>query len=240
MWEWLFSPIDATRAHDIAMATAWHGRAMVLAWGVLAPLSVIIARYFKVMPGQDWPHALDNQIWWRCHWIGQVIVLGLSIIGLILVLPLQIVELSTHGILGCLVLVALAIQVALGLLRGSKGGPTATAPDGSLRGDHYDMTPRRRWFEVLHKAIGYSVLVLAGVTILYGLIQVNGVNWIWVLIVLWWLCLGAVCVVFQRKKMAVGSYQAIWGEDPKHPGNAPNKEEQEPLRTTSKIKDQLH
>lgn len=220
MWEWLLSPIDASRAHDIGLATAWHGRTMVLAWGFLAPIAVIAARYFKVMPGQDWPRELDNQTWWRSHWIGQMIVLGLSIIGLVLVLPLQFSTPDVHGVLGCVVLIALVLQVALGVFRGSKGGPTARGPDGSLRGDHYDMTARRRWFEAVHKTIGYSVLALAGITILLGLHRANAPIWMWLLIVTWWFCLMIVSALCQRNGMAMGSYQAIWGNDPKHPGNA--------------------
>lgn len=220
MLEWLLSPIDPGVAHNVGPAVAWHGRSMVLAWGILAPLAVIVARYFKILPGQDWPRQLDNKIWWHLHWAGQTLVLGLSVFGLVLVLPLQISQLSLHGILGCSVLVLLALQVALGVFRGSKGGPTALAPDGSLHGDHYDMTRRRKWFETLHKTMGYSVLIVAGVTIIVGLFFANGPKWMLLVLLLWWLGLGACSVVLQRKGMAMGSYQAIWGTDPAHPGNA--------------------
>ncbi|MFL4472125.1 cytochrome b561 domain-containing protein [Tateyamaria armeniaca] len=219
MWEWLLSPIDAAAPHAVGFSVAWHGRFMVLAWGILAPLAVVFARYFKVMPGQDWPRELDNQTWWRAHWIGQMVVMGLSVTALVLVLPLQWAEPNVHGILGLVVLVALVIQVLLGLFRGSKGGPTARADDGTLSGDHYDMTPRRRAFETLHKSIGYGVLVLGAVTIIYGLLHANGPNWMWIVLVLWWAGLVACSVIFERRGMAVPSYQAIWGDDPAHPGN---------------------
>ncbi|MEM6373716.1 MAG: cytochrome b561 domain-containing protein [Pseudomonadota bacterium] len=220
MWAWLFSTIDPTAPHAVGFAVSWHGRFMVLAWGVLAPLAVVFARYFKVMPGQNWPHELDNQTWWRAHWIGQMVVMGLSVTALVLVLPLQFSEPTVHGVLGCAVLVALFVQVLLGILRGSKGGPTARAADGSLSGDHYDMTPRRKLFEALHKSIGYCVLLLAGVTIIYGLLQANGPNWMWVVLVLWWCLLAGVAFALERAGMAMNSYQAIWGNDPAHPGNA--------------------
>ncbi|MEP2027438.1 MAG: cytochrome b561 domain-containing protein [Paracoccaceae bacterium] len=219
MWEWLFSSLDAAEPLDITVAVAWHGRTMVLAWGILSPVAVIAARYFKVLPGQDWPRELDSQIWWRSHWMGQLFVLGLSVFGLALVLPMNLSVLSLHGVLGCLVLAALAMQIALGVFRGSKGGPTAPAPDGSLRGDHYDMTPRRRWFEILHKTIGYSLLALASATMFLGLVLANGPNWMWLSIVVWWAILLGFCGYYQRKGMAVSSYRAIWGDDPKHPGN---------------------
>jgi hypothetical protein len=37
---------------------------------------------------------------------------------------------------------------------------------------------------------------------------------------LWWLALIALWVTLQRQGRAIDTYQAIWGPDPKHPGNA--------------------
>lgn len=219
MWEWLLSPIDAQRAHEVGFAVSWHARSMVLAWGVIAPLAVIVARYFKVLPGQDWPRVLDVQLWWQIHWKGQVLVLILSVIGLVLVLPSDLSQMSLHNWLGYGVLAGLAVQVLLGLFRGTKGGPSAPAPDGSLRGDHYDMTAWRRMFEALHKAIGYGVLLLAAVTILLGFWKANAPHWMWAMLALWWPLLIAAFVVLQRRGMAVDTYQAIWGTDPDLPGN---------------------
>jgi len=183
MWDWLLLPIDAGRGHDVGSLVSWHARMMVLGWGVLAPLAVFVARFFKVTPNQNWPEQLDNQLWWRSHWMGQ------------------------------------SVQIALGLRRGSKGGPTSPAPDGSIRGDHYDMTPWRRKFEAMHKTIGYGVLILAALTILLGLWDVNGPRWIWIAIVTWWVALVCLFVILQKRGMAVDTYQAIWGTDPVHPGN---------------------
>lgn len=219
MWDWLASPIDPTRTHLIGGSIAWHGRSMVLAWAVLAPLAVVIARFFKITPGQDWPRRLDNPFWWRSHWIGQVIVLILSILGFLLVLPMNLAELSLHAVLGYLMLTALIAQVLLGLFRGSKGGPTAPAKDGSLRGDHYDMTPWRRMFEALHKTLGYGLLGLGAMTILLGLWKANAPMWMWLALVVWWAGLIALFLRLQRNGLAVDTYQAIWGDDLDHPGN---------------------
>lgn len=229
--DWLLAPIDPTRAHVVEFEIAWHGRAMVFAWGILAPLAVIMARYFKIMPGQDWPQELDSQVWWRSHWIGHSCVLILSIIGLYLIWRNPPNTLSLHGYLGYATLSGLGIQVALGVFRGSKGGPTDPAPDGSLTGDHYDMTPWRLNFERLHKIIGYAVLILATVTILYGLWHANGPRWMWLVMILWWLALSAVSMLLELRGKAVGSYQAIWGPDPKHPGNRPQEEERDYVRS---------
>lgn len=219
MLEWLLSPIDPSRAHEVGWAISWHARVMVVGWGILAPLAVIIARFFKVMPGQDWPRELDNQVWWRSHWKGQVLVFVLSVIGVALVLPADFSALSLHTGFGYLVLLGMTVQVGLGVFRGSKGGPTAPAADGSPRGHHYDMTPWRRMFEVLHKSIGYAVLVLAALTILLGLWKSNGPVWMWLVLIVWWICLCVVFAILQRRGMAVDTYQAIWGTDAAHPGN---------------------
>lgn len=219
MWDWLLSPVDPSRAHEVGFAISWHARSMVLGWGVLAPLAVIVARFLKIMPGQDWPRELDNPVWWRSHWIGQSIVFALSIIALILVMPADFSQMSLHRWMGYGVLLGMVVQVALGVFRGSKGGPTAPAADGSLRGHHYDMTPRRLCFEALHKTVGYGVLFLAAGTILMGLWDTNGPRWMWLAIMVWWVVLIVLFCILQRRGMAVDTYQAIWGPDPAHPGN---------------------
>ena len=218
--DWLFASIDSTRPHEVGFAISWHARSMVLAWGVLAPLAVLLARFFKIMPGQDWPRALDNQTWWRGHWMGQSLVVGLTLFGLTMVLPSDLASMGLHNWLGYLLVLCLAIQVAFGVFRGTKGGPTAPGVDGSPRGDHYDMTPWRRTFEVCHKTLGYLMLFLGAVVILMGLWKANAPNWMWVTLVLWWFALSITFIVLQRRGMAIDTYQAIWGDNPTHPGNS--------------------
>jgi cytochrome b561 len=192
---------------------------MVLGWGMLAPLAVLIARYFKVIPGQDWPRELDNQTWWRSHWIGHCIVVGLSICAFGLVLPTDFDTMTLHTQFGYAVLLLVLIQVVLGVFRGNKGGPAASKASGTPRGHHYDMTPRRLLFEALHKSLGYGLLTLAAATILLGLWQSNGPIWMWIALLSWWTFLVGVFVVLQKRGMAIDTYQAIWGTDPAHPGN---------------------
>lgn len=213
--DWLLAPIDATRAHDVGVAISWHARLMVVAWGVLAPLAVIVARFFKVMPSQNWPQELDNQTWWRSHWIGQSLVVCLSVLGLLLVLPSDIATMTLHNWLGYAVLVGACVQILLGLFRGSKGGPT----DAQMRGHHYDMTPWRRAFEALHKTIGYGTIGAGIVTILLGLWKANAPVWMWLVLTIWWIGLFVTFALLQKRGMAVDTYQAIWGTDPQHPGN---------------------
>ncbi len=211
--DWLLAPIDPARAHEVSFAISWHARIMVLAWGILAPLAVLIARFFKVLPGQDWPRQLDTQVWWRSHWMGQSCVALLTAFGAGLVWGSG--EASLHKQLGLLVFGLLATQVLLGLARGSKGGPTAP----ELRGHHYDMTPWRRAFEALHKALGYAALGLGAATIVTGLWHANAPVWMWLTIVGWWALMIGAFAILQKRGMAVDTYQAIWGDDPAHPGN---------------------
>ena len=216
--EWLLAPIDPARAHDVGFAVSWHARSMVIAWGVLAPLAVLIARYFKVVPGQDWPRELDSQVWWRSHWMGHSCVAMLSLFGLGLILQVAQGR-SLHGFLGYVVLFLMLVQVSFGVMRGSKGGPTAPGHDGSLSGDHYDMSPRRVIFEYVHKCVGYLTLILAVVVIVMGLWDTNAPRWMWITLTGWWAFLIGFAIMLQARGRAVDTYQAIWGPGPEHPGN---------------------
>ncbi|MEP1571566.1 cytochrome b561 domain-containing protein [Roseibium album] len=224
--EWLISPLDPARPHEVGMALSWHARFMVLGWGVLAPLAVMIARFFKVLPGQNWPRDLDSTLWWRSHWMTQTLVLVLSAVALILVLisPQNSGTAVVHRLFGYAVLVLAAIQGLSGIFRGTKGGPTDPGPDGSLRGDHYDMTPRRLLFERFHKSCGYLALALMVGAIATGLWNANAPNWMWLFLTAWWAVLMSFSVYLQRRGCAVDTYQAIWGPYPEHPGNRKKKQ----------------
>jgi len=221
IWDWLVSPVDSQRAHDIGMALSWHARSMVLAWAVLAPLAILIARFFKVLPWQDWPREVNNHFWWRTHWMAQTAAVALSGLGfgLILVSDQNTGTALFHRSAGYSVLALAVLQVASGLLRGSKGGPTDPRPDGSIRGDHYDMSPRRVVFEAVHKAGGYLALGIATVAIASGLWRANAPGWMWMTILIWWAALAGVAIRLQSAGRAIDTYQAIWGPDQVHPGN---------------------
>lgn len=221
MVDWLLAPMDASRAHAVDMTIAWHARLMVLAWGIALPCGVLAARFFKIMPGQDWPADIDNRAWWHTHLALQYGggVLTLVALGLILFASARSGSPGLHGLFGWSVIALAATQFFGGWLRGSKGGPTDPGPDGSLAGDHYDMTFRRLVFEYVHKSAGYAAILLAAAAIATGLWQANAPLWMPILIGGWWLLLVVLFIVFQSRGMAVDTYQAIWGPDPRHPGN---------------------
>jgi hypothetical protein len=224
MIDWLLSPIDPSRAHDLGGLVSWHGRLMVLAWAVLVPLGIIAARYFKVMPGQDWPRNLDNPLWWhahrRLHYTAALATLAAIALILAAGSPSSLTpSIWLHRFLGWAVLAILALQITSAWLRGSKGGPTSPAADGSLRGDHYDMTLRRRLFEHVHKFGGLLALLLALAATASGLWQANAPRWMWLVLADWSASLVVIVYWCERHMGALDTYQAIWGPDPALPGN---------------------
>jgi hypothetical protein len=217
-WNWLEQPLDPGRAHLVGEAVAWHGRLMVAAWGIALPSGVFIARFFKVLPRQRWPEAIDNLFWWRSHLTLQYLGGALMLAGAGIILSqggARGFSGPVHGLLGYCVLALGVAQFLAGWLRGSKGGPT----EPELRGDHYDMTRRRLIFEHLHKSVGYAALLLGLSAILSGLWLANAPRWMAVMLAAWWLALAAAAVILQRKGRAIDTYQAIWGPDAAHPGN---------------------
>ena len=215
---YLLEPASGAAGHVLDTKIAWHGRIMVLAWGVLIPLGIIIARFLKVTPGQAWPQRLDNPFWWHSHRLTQYGGVALSLIGTALILSsvdkLDMLR-STHTTLGWLVVCMGLTQVVAGFLRGSKGGPTGQA----MRGDHYDMTPRRIWFERAHKTVGYAALLMACATLLLGLAAADAPRWMWLALMLWWFFIAVIGYRWQTQGRAFDTYQAIWGPNEQHPGN---------------------
>ncbi len=216
-------PLSGASVHYITPPVSWHGRLMVIAWGVLSPLGIIVARYFKVTAGQNWPTVLDNKFWWHCHRMLQYSAFALSIvaIGLVFSVAQGRTQLAViHGWAGWIVIALVASQIATALLRGTKGGPTGErAAAGNWRGDHYDMTHRRVVFEYFHKTVGIIALLAAFATIMMGLVVADAPRWMPILISVWWICLLLWSFRLQRQGKCLDTYQAIWGPDPLHPGN---------------------
>ena len=223
---WLLTPWSGAADHAVAPAVAWHARLMVLAWGMAIPLAVLLARYFKVVPGQDWPRALDHKAWWHGHRLLNYAAVLLTAAAVVLVWPAgrySGIARDLHAWLGWTVAVLAVLQVLSGVLRGSKGGPTAPrrASDGhvlDLQGDHYDMTRRRRVFEHAHKGLGWMALGLSVGAIVLGLRTADAPRWMWLLLPAWWALLVVLAVHWQRQGRCIDTYQAIWGADPRLPG----------------------
>ena len=216
---WLLTPMSGAAEHHIEPWAFWHARCMVLGWGVLMPLGALLARYFKITRRQSWPHELDNKFWWHGHrglqWLGAAVMS----VGVVLAWGKGQGDgpfVMLHAWAGWALFALAWAQVAGGLARGSKGGPTSD----ELRGDHYDMTPHRIWFERLHKFLGWLALIASVGVIVLGLRIADAPRWMLAVLTVWWLALAAAAIYWQRQGRCVDTYQAIWGPDAHHPGNA--------------------
>ncbi len=213
MIDWLLAPLSGSQVHHVGESIAWHARCMVAAWGVLVPLGILIARFWKVWPGQQWPKELDNKIWWHSHRFGQTIAVFIMTIGAYLAWQsgghpgVNASAANIHAYIGWLLVLLGWLQIVGGLLRGTKGGPT----EPSMRGDHFDMTPRRRAFELVHKALGWTSLIFAFFTIIIGLIMVDAPRWMPLCLMAWWVLLAGLAWRWHKQGKCIDTYQAIWG-----------------------------
>ncbi len=216
--DWLMTPLSGAYAHHIEPWAFWHARTMVLGWGLLLPTGALAARYFKVMPRQDWPTELDNKFWWHTHRAVQWAGIAAMTIGAILAYghgQRASAAATIHAWAGWTLVVLGWLQVTAGLARGSKGGPT----DQGMRGDHYDMTPYRLRFERFHKGLGWLAVLAAVVVIALGLAVADAPRWMPLVLCAWWATLALLALHWQRRGRCIDTYQAIWGPDPTHPGN---------------------
>ncbi len=220
--DWWLGPLSGASTHNVDGWMIWHARMMVLSWAVLLPLGALTARYFKVMPKQDWPRELDNRAWWHAHRLLQYGGMVLMMVGVWLAWnegSQSSAAAVWHSYLGWSVIVLGVSQIVAAWARGSKGGPT----DVQLRGDHYDMTQHRLWFEAIHKTGGWLAIALAVVTICFGLWSADAPRWMVLVLTSWWVLLLTYSIRLQRKQRCIDTYQAIWGPSLAHPGNQRSK-----------------
>ncbi|WP_428374804.1 cytochrome b561 domain-containing protein [Lichenicoccus sp.] len=204
-----------------------HGALMLVAWLVLLPLGALVARTRKVTPRQDWPRVVENLTWWWLHrvlqYAGVAVALAAAAVAWRATRGLALGVLHVQA--GLLVLTLAVLQIASTWFRGDKGGPTGTHADPerpeTWRGDHYDMTPRRRAFEAWHKKAGWVSILLALATMLLGL-RLYGWPMTLVRMAAGLALLQAASAAWLlRTSRGIGTYQALWGPDSRHPGNRP-------------------
>lgn len=217
MLDWWQAPLSGAATHAVAPEVAWHARLMVLAWGLMIPVGVLWARFWKVMPGQDWPRELDRPTWWHAHRGLQIggAMIGIVAVTLVWSRAAANGDATLHHALGWVVVAAGCVQVLHGFARGTKGGPTSPA----LRGDHFDMTRHRVVFERVHKSLGWLAVLAAVASMLSGLVIADAPRWMLAALLAWWCLLVAAFVRWQRAGRALDTYQAIWGPDRDLPGN---------------------
>ncbi len=211
----------------------YHALLMVGIWFVLIPLCIILIRYFKPEPtprGVGDKIKISNLVWWwfYVHKYGLYVAIGLSLVGLVWALIVSRgFSGSMHSLFGILTIIFGCLQVVSSWLRGTHGGKyydVATLDDpATWSGDHFNMTPRRQWFEAFHKTAGYFAGFLAAGAVASGLMQfpmpvLAGIIMVTVIVVL------VLCVVFEHNGRRYDTYRSVFGTDPDLPHNKARKD----------------
>ncbi len=190
-----------------------HALANLGAWGLMLPLGVLIARFYKVGRRQNWPTEVHNMTWWFWHQVLQYAGLGSFVIALLAVVyENRGLHLSSlHGKLGLLLVVLALHQFVSAMLRGDTE-------------DHYTMNLRRLVFEFAHKTVGYAALALAPIVIVLGFDLAGTPLWLTALSLSPLALLAVLWVRNAYAKRFVPTYQAMWGVSLEHPGNRPGRQ----------------
>ncbi|CAK9137254.1 unnamed protein product [Ilex paraguariensis] len=125
-----------------------HGTVNIIGWGMLLPIGVIIARYYKKLP-------LQYNEWYSLHILCQVSGFLMGTIGWGLGLSLRHMNkhhaMSTHGILGTIIFTFATIQVLAICLQ--------------PREEH----KCRKFWVIYHQLLGYALIVLIVANIFEGI-----------------------------------------------------------------------
>lgn len=211
----------------------YHAILMVTIWIVLVPICIITIRFGKPKPtlnGIRPQVKLTNIVWWwfSVHKFGLYVAVALSLIGLAVALAASRgFSGSVHSMFGITTIALGCLQVISGLLRGTHGGRNYHLADpddpSTWRGDHYDMTPRRRKFEAYHTTAGYFAGFAATGAVASGLMQypMPVLTAVILAIALFALVL---CIVLEYKGLRYDGYRAAHGYNPEHPYNKARKE----------------
>jgi hypothetical protein len=211
----------------------YHAIFMLVIWFVLVPLCIVTIRFGKPRPR---PHGireeirLTNAAWWwfSLHKYGLYLAIALSLAGAAVALTVSGgFSGSLHSMFGLSAIALGCLQVVSAWLRGKHGGRYYFKADpndpATWRGDHYDMTPRRRRFEAYHKTAGYFAACFALGAVASGLMQFP-IPALAILIPVWILAILILCVVLEYKGLRHDGYRAAFGNDPDHPYNRARKD----------------
>lgn len=207
----------------------YHALLMTLAWFVMVPTGIVAVRFFKTKPR---PYGIEKTglgsfhpklLCWTIHYIALYGGIGLSLFGLGVAMVVSGgFSGSTHAVWGIASVVFGCLQIVSAWFRGTHGGRYGPGSDpddpNTWHGDHFDMTPRRRWFEAYHKTAGYFAVTLALGAVVTGL----GQYWMPALaIALGVILLGllALFVLLEGKGFRHDTYHSVYGTHPDLPYN---------------------
>lgn len=211
----------------------YHAILMFVIWMILVPLSIISIRYCKPRPT---PHGirqkvkLANVAWWwfYVHKYILYFAIGLLLVGAVAaVVVSRGFSGSVHSLFGIMAVVLACLQIASSWLRGTHGGRyyyTADPNDPTTwRGDHFNMTPRRRMFEAFHKNVGYFACFFAVGAVASGLMQFP-MPALTIVMLATALVIIVLCLVLEHQGRKYDTYRSVFGNDPDHPYNKARKD----------------
>lgn len=214
------------RTIDIHWAN--HAILMSMAWFLLVPVGVIALRFFKPAPT---PYGIargtgrfDRKlVWWTIHYSVLYLAISLSLLGIIIAIYVSGgISRSAHAAFGLATILFGSLQIISAWFRGSHGGKHGAHSNpedpSTWRGDHFDMTPRRRWFEAFHKTTGYFTIALAFAAAGSGLMR-YWIPGIAALLAAALVATLAVCIVLEGKGFRHDTYRSVYGNHPDHPYN---------------------
>jgi hypothetical protein len=205
-----------------------HAILMFSIWFIIVPAALLIIRFGKPKPTTyGIPRAtarLDRRLlWWTLHYSTLYAAIILSILGALLAIYLSGGFSGTlHAWFGGATVLMGTLQIVSAWFRGSHGGKHGTESDPQDRttwgGDHFDMTPQRRWFEAYHKTAGYFAIVLAAGAVTTGLSHF-WMPWIAVAFAVVVIATLILAVILQGRGSNYDTYQSVYGNHPEHPFN---------------------
>lgn len=206
----------------------YHAIFMISIWFVMVPLCIVTIRFGKPKPtlnGIREEVRLTNAVWWwfSVHKFGLMFAVGLSLVGMAVALYASGgFSGSLHSFFGITTITLGCLQVVSGWFRGKHGGRNyfKAVPDdpSTWRGDHYDMTPRRRKFEAYHKTAGYFVFLFVSGALATGLMQYPMPALAGVILSIMFV-VAVACIVLEYKGFRYDGYRAAHGYNLEHPFN---------------------
>lgn len=211
----------------------YHAILMFVIWLIFVPLSIIAIRYGKPRPT---PYGIREKLelsnasqWWQFFVHKYMLYTAISLLlagtaGAILVS--RGFSGSVHSLFGIGTVILACLQVGSAWLRGTHGGRyyCKNDPDdpSTWKGDHFDMTLRRRLFEAFHKNVGYFACFFAVGAVASGLMQFP-MPALTVIMMATGFVIITVCVVLEYMDRRYDTYRSVFGTDPDHPFNKARK-----------------
>jgi hypothetical protein len=212
----------------------YHAWLMFTIWIVLVPASLLLTRFGKPTPSltgipKGSPKLGRKLFWFTTHRVGLSVLVMVSVLGgSIAVAASGGFSATLHSVFGIATVFLGGMQIASAWFRGSHGGRNTVQSIAvdylAQRGDHYDMTARRRWFEAYHKTVGWLTVACALGAVTTGLSQywVPGIGFTLAALAL---LFGLVAVVLEARGYRHDTYLSNFGTGAHHPFNNKRVEE---------------